>query len=50
MNQMQCVGRTQKAAMDNIIIMSAIIEKGRTERINTFLYFADALNVLTSYG
>ena len=27
MNQMQCTGRTQRLTMDNIIIMSAIIEK-----------------------
>ena len=35
MNQMQCVGRTQRSTMDNIIIMSAIVEKRRTERLNT---------------
>ena len=35
MNQMQCVGRTQRSTMDNIIIMSAIIEKRRTERLIT---------------
>ena len=27
MNQMQCTGRTQRLTIDNIIIMSAIIEK-----------------------
>ena len=31
MNQMQCAGRTQRSTMDSIIIMSAIIEKRRTE-------------------
>ena len=40
MNQMQCAGRTQRSAMDNII-MSAIVEKRRTERLNTDLFFAD---------
>ena len=29
-NQIQCTGRTQRSTMDNIIIMSAIIEKRRT--------------------
>ena len=43
MNQMQCVGRTQRSTMDNIIIMSAIVEKRRTERLNTYLFFADAV-------
>ena len=43
MNQMQCAGRTQRSTMDNIIIMSAIIEKRRTERLNTYLFFPDAV-------
>ena len=29
--------------MDNIMIMSAIIEKRRTEKLNTYLFFADAV-------
>ena len=37
---MHCAGRTQRSAMDNII-MSAIVEKRRTERLNTDLFFAD---------
>ena len=46
MNQMQCLGRTQRTTMDNIIIMSAIIEKRRTERLNTYLFFVDAVKCL----
>ena len=43
MNQIQCSGRTQRPTMDNIIIMSAIIQKRRTERLNTYLFSADAV-------
>ena len=47
LNQMQCAGRTQRTTMDNIIIiMSAIIEKRRTERLNIYLFFADAVKCL----
>ena len=49
MNQMHCAARTQRSTIDNIIITSATIEKRRIERLNTYLFFADALNVLTSY-
>ena len=37
---MQCAGRRQRWAMDNVIIMSAIIEKIRTEILNTYLFIA----------
>ena len=43
MNQIKCAARTQRSTMDNIIIMSAIIEKRRTERLNTYLFFADTV-------
>ena len=43
MKQMQCASRTQRSTMDNIIIMSAITKKRRTERLNTYLFFADAV-------
>ena len=43
MKKTQCAGRTQRSTMDNIIIMSAIVEKRRTERLNTYLFFADAV-------
>ena len=38
MNQMQ-----HRSTMDNIIIMSAIIEKRRTGRLNIYLFFTDAV-------
>ena len=41
MNQIKCAARTQRSTMDNI--MSAIIEKRRTERLNTYLFFADTV-------
>ena len=43
MNQMQCAGRTQRSTMDNIITVSVIITKRRTERLNTYLFLADAV-------
>ena len=46
MNQIQCAGRTQRSTMDNIIRMSAIIKKERTGRLNTYLFFADAVKCL----
>ena len=39
-NQMQCAGRRQRWTMDNVIIMSAVIEKIRTEILNTYLFIA----------
>ena len=41
MNQMQCPA--QDSTFDNIIIMSAIIEKRRTENLNAYIFFADAV-------
>ena len=41
MNQMQCPA--QDSTVDNIIIMSAIIEKRRTENLNAYIFFADAV-------
>ena len=38
MNQMQRAGRTQWSTKDNITIASIIIEKSRTERLNTYLF------------
>ena len=43
MKQMQCVSRTERSTMDSIIIMSAITKKRRTERLNRYLFFADAV-------
>ena len=41
MNQMQSTERTQRSPIDNIIIC-IIIEKRRTERLNTYLFFSNA--------
>ena len=43
MNQMQRAGRIKRSTIDSIIIMSAIKDKRRTERLNTKLFFADAV-------
>ena len=43
MKQMQCVSRIERSTMDSIIIMSAITKKRRTERLNRYLFFADAV-------
>ena len=42
--------RTQRSINDNIIIMSATIEKIRTERLNRYYFLQIRLNVVTSCG
>ena len=42
MNQIQSPEKTQRSPMDNIIIICIIIEKRRTERLNTYLFFSNA--------
>ena len=44
---MQRAGRTQWSTKDNITIAS-IIEKRKTERLNTYLFLQMQLNVLTN--
>ena len=46
MIQMQCAGRTHTRAINNIIKMSAIREKMRTERFNTYLFFTNAVKCI----
>ena len=43
MTHMPCVSRIERSTMDSIIIMSAITKKRRTERLNRYLFFADAV-------
>ena len=43
MSQMQTAGRKQRSSMDNIRIVSSIIEKRRQEEQNTYLMCADAV-------
>ena len=42
-SQMQTAGRKQRSSMDNILIVSSIIEKRRQEEQNTYLMCADAV-------
>ena len=46
---MQTAGKEQKSTMDNIAIVSAIIEHRRIEKSNTYSLKMQ-LSVLTSYG
>ena len=43
MSQMQTAGRKQRSTMDNILIVSSIIEKRRQETQFTYLMCADAV-------
>ena len=43
MSQMQTAGRKQRSTMDNILIVSSIMEKRRQEKQNTYLMCADAI-------
>ena len=42
MSEMQATGRKGKWAMDNLIIMNTIIENQRAQKLNTYMFFADA--------
>ena len=48
MNQMQCGGREKRATMDNIIIMSTIIDKKKTELFHDAYLLQKQLNALTN--
>ena len=50
MSEMQTAGKKQRSTMDNIVIVSAIIEQRRIEKRNTYAFLADAVKFLTSYG
>ena len=39
---MQTAGKKKRSAMDNIVIVSAIIEQRRIEKSDTYIFFADA--------
>ena len=43
MSEMQTAGRKDRSAMDNLIIMNTIIENQRTQKLNTYVFFADAV-------
>ena len=40
---MQTAGRKERSAMDNLIIMNTIIENQRAQKLNTYIFFADAV-------
>ena len=40
---MQKAGREQRSTVDNVIIISLIIQKRKSERFNTYLFHADAV-------
>ena len=42
MSEMQVAGRKERSAMDNLIIMNTIIENQRAQKLNTYIFFADA--------
>ena len=43
MSKMQAAGRKERSAMDNLIIMNTIIENQRAQKLNTYMFFADAV-------
>ena len=45
---MQCGGREKRATMDNIIIMSTIIDKKKTELFHDAYLLQKQLNALTN--
>ena len=40
---MQAAERKERSAMDNLIIMNTIIENQREQKLNTYMFFADAV-------
>ena len=40
---MQAAGRKERSAMDNLIIMNTMIEHQRAQKLNTYIFFADAV-------
>ena len=42
-SEMQTIGRKESSAMDNLIIMNAIKENQRAQKLNTYMFLADAV-------
>ena len=42
-SKMSVAGRKERSAMDNLIIMNTIIENQRTQKLNTYMFFANAV-------
>ena len=43
MSEIKTAGRKERSAMDNLIIMNTIIENQRTQKLNTYMFFANAV-------
>ena len=43
MSKIQTAGRKARSAMDNLITMNTIIENQRAQKLNTYMFFADAV-------
>ena len=43
MSEMQAAGRKEKSTMHNLIIMNTIIENQRAQKLNTYMFLADAV-------
>ena len=42
MSEMQAAGRKERSSVDNLIIMNTIIENQKAQKLNTYMFFADA--------
>ena len=43
MSEMQAAGRKERSAMDNLIIMNTIIYHQKAQKLNTYIFFEDAV-------
>ena len=43
MSEMRTAGRQERWAMDNLITMNTIIENQSAQKLNTHMFFADAV-------
>ena len=43
MSKIQTAGRKERPEMDNLIIMNTIMENQRAQKLNTYMFFADAV-------
>ena len=44
MSEMQAAGRKERSAIDNLRIVNTITENQRAQKLNTYIFFADAVN------
>ena len=43
MSEMQAAGRKERSAIDNLRIVNTITENQRAQKLNTYIFFADAV-------